>query len=201
MITLIAVCGLGGSGKSTLGEYLKSNLAIPYYHIGQILVDECNRLQIEPTRENKKLVGEKTGVVDKYDSFHFFEESYAYMRSVYKHPCLVFFDAIRSTLELNYLREKENVLLVGVLVDKNERYKRLRYRQLKNRRSMSNQEIYERDLIELGLGKDHLPYFNVGTLLGLSDIFISTTASQFNIRPYNELVDYIINLTKKNRSI
>jgi dephospho-CoA kinase len=197
MITLIAVCGLGGSGKTTLGEYLRSNLSIPHYHIGQILVDECQRLHIDPTRDNKKSIGEKLGVIDQGNPLHFFDLSYQYMRSIYKLPRLVLFDALRSPLELSYLHEKENVLLIGVFVDKNERYKRLRDRNQKDRRLMTNQQIFERDLEELGLQPSKERYYDVGALLGLSDIFIMTTTSSKNLRPYDELVDYVSDFMRR----
>jgi dephospho-CoA kinase len=190
-VTLIAVCGLGGSGKSTLGEYLSSNLNIPHYHIGQVLLDECKKMNIEPTRENGKILGKKLGIIDNEKPFLFFNLSYHYMRSLYAPNQLVFFDAIRSVAELDYLKVREKTLLVGVYTNKEERYIRLFNRSSQNRRTMTEQQIIERDMKELGLSFDEKSDFNVGALLGLSDFLVITTKEDSRFDTYKKLVEFI----------
>ena len=193
MISLIALCGLAGSGKSTLGEYLNQKLDIPYYHIGQILIDECRRMQIEATQKNKKIIGVKLGIIGTKNPLDFFMASYNYMRLLYPFPYLVLFDALRSHLELEYLYKQENVLLIGVCLDKDERYRRLG-----NTRKMSYQQILARDLNELGLRDDKNLHFNLGVLLGLADLFILTINDPSNPRPYDRLIDNITNFIYKS---
>jgi dephospho-CoA kinase len=186
MIDLIAVCGMPGCGKSSLCEYAESRWMIPAYKIEQLLIDECQKRGVELCRENKRRLGKALGFHDTNQSTKFIEASYKYMRAKYAKPKLVIFDSIRSIEELTYLRLQEEVVLVGVCLDKEERYKRLQERS-----GMTKEEIQRRDLLELGLRNDYQKKFNVGYLLGVSDYHIVTPTNKLLEKPYHDKLDLI----------
>lgn len=186
MTTLIALCGMPGSGKSTVSQHAMAKWRIPTYYAGQILVDECRRQGIVPSYKNVMQMGEKVGLFLLNDQLKFLSASYEDMRERFPAPRLVIFDSLRSIEELDYVRQFENVMLIGVVLDRDERYRRLRRRD-----GVTDGRIGERDLMELGYRQDFQRKLDVGHLLASADYYILTPRYDPPSNLYFDKLDFI----------
>ncbi len=144
MNKIIAIVGMCGTGKSVASEYLES---IGYHKVyfGGITYEKLEESGIERTAETEKKMRED--LRKEYGMGCYAILSLPKIREYYKQGNVVI-DDLYSWSEYQVLLEefKENVILLGVVTDKQLRYSRIAVRP---GRSYTKEEAIDRDLSEL----------------------------------------------------
>jgi dephospho-CoA kinase len=166
--TIIALTGMPGAGKSTFAKAACPQLGVPSWYIGQPLLEECSRRELQPTYANRMDMGHRLGLFDEADPLKFIAHSYAAMRTTYPHPLLVIFDSVRSPGELEFLKSKNgSVILVAILMGQGERFRRLAKRD-----SLPLEFVQSRDQMESGIAAANPRKLSVGQLIAIADHYI-----------------------------
>ncbi len=166
MNKIIAIVGMCGAGKSIASEYLE-NLGYKKVYFGGITLEKLAEAGIERTAETEKKMRE--GLRKEYGMGCYAILSLPKIREYYKENNVVI-DDLYSWSEYKALINEfgDNVILLGIIADKELRYSRIAVRK---ERSFTHEEAVDRDLSELenlekGLPIAYADYyvFNNGTL-------------------------------------
>jgi dephospho-CoA kinase len=166
--TIIAITGMPGAGKSTFAKAASQQMDIRTWYVGQPLLDECARRGLPPAYANRMDMGHRLGLFDSADPLKFIAHSYSAMRAAHHHPQPVIFDSVRSLAELEFLKSKnESVILVALLQGQAERTRRLAKRD-----NLPLEFVQRRDQMESGVSTTNDRHFSVGQLLALADHYV-----------------------------
>lgn len=178
MNQIIAIVGMAGSGKSVASSYLEKK-GYERIHFGNIIIDQLKENKMDITPKNEKIIREKLrkdggmGVLA--------ELLLPIIREKVKSSNVVL-DSLYSWEEFLILQREfhEHLYLVGILADKEMRYKRMKNRSV---RPFTYQEAKERDVSEI-------ENLTKGGVIAFSDYYIYNSG---NLEAYYERLDEIIN--------
>ena len=144
MNKIIAIVGMCGAGKSVASEYLEKK-GYQKVYFGGITYEKLAEAGIERTPESEKKMRED--LRKQYGMGCYAILSLPKIEEYYKNGNVVI-DDLYSWSEYEVLQEKfgENVILIGVIADKELRYSRIAVRP---GRSYNRAEAIDRDLSEL----------------------------------------------------
>lgn len=166
MNKIIAIVGMCGAGKSVASEYLE-NIGYKKVYFGGITYDKLAEAGIERTPESEKKMRE--GLRKEYGMGCYALLSLPKIKEYYQEGNVVI-DDLYSWSEYKILNKEfgDNVILIGVITDKDLRYSRIAIRP---GRSYNREEAIDRDLSELEKLEKGLPIayadyyiFNNGTI-------------------------------------
>ena len=177
MKKIIAIVGMCGAGKSVASEYLE-NLGYKKVYFGGITYDKLAEAGIERTPESEKKMRE--GLRKEYGMGCYALLSLPKIKEFYKESNVVI-DDLYSWSEYKILKDEfgDNVVLLGIVVDKELRYSRIAVRP---GRSYNRQEAIDRDLSEL-------ENLEKGGPIAYADYFIFNNGT---IEEYKKRLDEII---------
>lgn len=144
MKKLIAIVGMSGSGKSVASDYLEE-IGFNKIYFGKVVLDKLKEENIKITPENEKIKREE--LREKYGMGAMAEILLPKIKESYKEKDTVL-DGLYSWDEYIILKKefKENLKVIGIITDKNIRYKRVSERKI---RSFNKEEIKIRDISEI----------------------------------------------------
>ena len=166
MKKIIAIVGMCGAGKSIASEYLE-NKGFKKVYFGGITYDKLNELGIERTPETEKKMRED--LRKQYGMGCYALLSLPKIKEYYESNNVVI-DDLYSWSEYKELIKEfgDNIILLGIVTDKNLRYERISVRP---GRSYTKEQAIDRDLSELenlekGLPISYADYYvlNNGTI-------------------------------------
>ena len=166
MNKIIAIVGMCGAGKSVASEYLE-NIGYKKVYFGGITYNRLRELGIERTPETEKKMRED--LRKEYGMGCYAILSLPLIREYYKVGNVVI-DDLYSWSEYKVLTEEfgDNVILIGVVADKELRYSRIAIRPGRNynREEAKDRDLSELENLEKGLPIAYADYyvFNNGTL-------------------------------------
>jgi dephospho-CoA kinase len=118
---ILGITGTMGSGKGAAVEYLKTK-GFEHYTYSDILRDIAGKRNIEPTRENLQ----KLGLDIKIESRNMGVLSQEMLKKIKTDKAIV--DGVRNVDEIEELKKKKGVYILGVTAGQRVRYKRMRKR-------------------------------------------------------------------------
>ena len=144
---ILAIVGLPGSGKTTAIEAIKDLGMV--VTMGNIVRDEARRRNLEPSGTNLgKLAQELRTSWGPEIIAQKCVELIKNMKSK-----IIFIDGIRSLAEINVFRKQWEFPIIAIIVDENERLKRL-FNRARSDDPKTLQELRDRDMRELKFGLD-----------------------------------------------
>ena len=130
---LIGITGTDGAGKGSAVEYLITKKEFAHYSSRDLITIEINRLGLEATRENLRLIGNKMRKAEGADAI----VKYAFKQIEKDGIKNAVVESIRAKKEAETLKEAGGILL-AIDADSEVRYKRI-----KGRGSSSDNISYE----------------------------------------------------------
>ena len=145
MNKIIAIVGMCGAGKSVASETLEKEFGYKKVYFGGITYDKLKEEGIQRTPETEKQMRED--LRKKYGMGCYATLSLPKIKEYYKDGNVVI-DDLYSWSEYKVLKEEfnDNVILLGIIADKNLRYDRISKRK---ERSYTKEEANKRDISEL----------------------------------------------------
>ena len=172
---IIGITGGFGSGKSTAADFLKSQ--------GYIRISLAYFLEEELKKQGKKDITRKM-LQDLGNSFR-----QEFGRGILAEKALTFIkknkikkavvDGFRNIGEIEEFKKKENFTLIGIVVNRDVRFKRLK--KLKRREKLSLELFNKLDSRDLGVSEGNKG-LQVALCLALSDIFIENNGELSDLR-------------------
>ncbi|OIO15599.1 dephospho-CoA kinase [Candidatus Gottesmanbacteria bacterium CG11_big_fil_rev_8_21_14_0_20_37_11] len=143
-ITLLALVGLPGSGKTTASSYFKKE-GMPVIRMGDITDNLLNKDKVPFNEENEKKYREYIRI--KYGKEIYAKLATPKISAELKHKSLVIVDGLRSREELDYFKEKfPYIKVLYIDVPRKVRYQRLKHRLI---RPLNVTEAKKRDKNEI----------------------------------------------------
>ena len=161
---LIAIVGMPGAGKSLVSRVAESR-SIPTLACGDVIREEATRRGLQPTAVN---MGKLMLTIRELEGPAVVAE-----RLIPKiaHLCspIVAVEGVRSMAEVNVLRKRTSVTLLGIHASPKTRYERLRARG-RTDDPKEWEEFQERDMRELAVG--------IGDVISLADRMLINESKQ-----------------------
>lgn len=174
---IIALCGMPGSGKTTVKQLAQKHFGLPSWYIGQPLVDACLSAGLEPTYANRMEAGASLGLFESGDPLKFIKYSTRLMTGRYPNAPALIFDSVRSLPELQFIQSSDQQLaLVAVILGRPERHRRLVRRD-----GLEVSQVEARDCMEIGLTDPFMRALDVGRLIAIADYYILTPSDDARI--------------------
>lgn len=143
MNKIIAIVGMCGSGKSVASEYYEKR-GYQKVYFGGVTMDKMKELGLELNPTNERIV--RDNLRKEYGMGAFAFLLLPRIEELAKKGNVVL-DGLYSWDELKILKEKfENLLVLSIVVDKENRYNRLTKREI---RPLTNEEANNRDISEI----------------------------------------------------
>lgn len=144
MNKIIAIVGMCGSGKSIASEIFES-VGFKKIYFGGVTIEKLKESNLEVNEENERYMREK---LRKEYGMGAFATLLLPKIEEYSKESDVILDGLYSWDELKILKEKfkDNLYVLGIVVDKKYRYNRLNKRKI---RPLSNEEAKSRDISEI----------------------------------------------------
>ena len=183
---IIGITGAFGSGKSTAADFLK-NMGFTKISLVQFLEEELkNRGEKKITRSVLQDLGNQ--LREKYGAGILAKKALALInrRAVKK----VVVEGFRNSLEIDEFRKQGNFRLIGIVVNRQIRFDRLK--KLNRREKLSWELFNKLDNRDLGIGEGQKG-LQVAICLALADIFIENNCSlgEFKNKIQNALKERI----------
>lgn len=176
MNKIIALVGMCGAGKSVASTYIESK-GFKKIYFGGITLEKLKENNIKVTPENEKKMRES--LREKYGMGCYALLSLDKIDKEIKQNDVVI-DDLYSWSEYKILKEKyNNLILVGIVTDKNIRYNRISKRK---ERSFNNSEALKRDINEI-------ENIEKGGPIAFADYFI---INNYDINTYKKSIDEIL---------
>jgi len=185
MNQIIAIVGMTGSGKSVASDYLE-NKGYQKIYFGGVTINKLKEENLKINPQNEKMMREKLRKEHGMGAF-----AKLLLPEIKEKEKLgnVVLDGLYSWDELVILKKelKDNLQVIGIIVDKDKRYERVALRQI---RPLTNKEAEERDIAEIeNLAK--------GGPIAYADYYIFNNES---LDDYYKRLEEIINEIKEKGS-
>ncbi len=167
---IIGITGAFGSGKSTAADFLK-NLGFAKISLVQFLEEELkSRGENKITRKLLQDLGNQ--LREKYGAEVLAQKALALIKEKRIKKAVV--EGFRNSLEIEEFRKQGGFKLIGIVVNRNIRFERLR--KLVRREKLNWVLFNKLDNRDLGIGEGKKG-LQVAICLALSDIFIENNSS------------------------
>lgn len=163
--SVIAIVGLPGAGKTDAAAYYKEK-GLKVIRFGKIVVDIAQKEFGDSIEHSEKIVRERLREEHGREALAILNERK--IKDALKKDAVVVIDGMRSWEEYTYLKDRlkgVRVVILGIHVDK-----QLRYARMKQRVSRSNNIGEERDINEL-------INLNMGSTIAFSDYLVKNNFS------------------------
>lgn len=141
--SLIGLTGTNGAGKGEVAEYFKKK-GYRYFSLSDLIREELRRRRKKPTRNNLIELGNK--LREKFGA------DVLARRVMKKVKGKAVIDSIRNPREVEYLRKKENFILLAVDAPAEMRYERVKKRG-RDESASSLQEFIKKEEEEMAGGE------------------------------------------------
>lgn len=165
---VIGVCGFAGVGKTTAIDFLRSHCGGHTIYVGQVVIDEVRRRQLELTPENEKAVRLD---LRKDDPAALIALKRSSLENSLNQGDPVLIDAVMLMEEFHFIRAHSGnapVFLLQITADLETRVRRLNDRKL---RTLTREQAQARDVTEL-------EKLNIGDVFKNSDRTIANDGTQ-----------------------
>ena len=144
MKKIIAIVGMCGSGKSIASEYYEK-LGFKKVYFGGVTIEKLKEAKLDVNEANEKYMREK--LRKEYGMGAYATLLLPRIRE-YSETDNVILDGLYSWDELKILKEEfnDNLCVLGIIVNKNNRYERLLTREI---RPLNNEDAKSRDISEI----------------------------------------------------
>jgi len=144
MNKIVAIVGMCGSGKSIASELFEKE-GFKKIYFGGVTINKVKEANLEVNEENERYMREK---LRKEYGMGAYATILLPEIEEYSKESNVILDGLYSWDELKILKEKfqDNLYVLGIVVDKEYRYNRLKVRNI---RPLSNEEAKSRDISEI----------------------------------------------------
>lgn len=171
---VLGITGLSGCGKDTVAQYLKKKYNFEWFNFSDILLDECKKLKLEPTKMNLSKIGDKYRLEKGMGglALSIFEK----IKDCEKTNIVI--TGFRSTEEVDYIRNNvEEFTLMEIRTDPLLRWKRRKTSDPQNK-----EEFFERDRRDKELK-------GLGKVINMVDL---TIINNDNISELNKKIDNFV---------
>ncbi len=183
--TIIAICGLGGSGKDTTIQLLFEMVKGGMVHMRDVVEEEIRKRGMPITNESLREVATSMRKELGYDIMA--KRSIPHVKKALERHSLVIINSIKDMEETElYEKElKENILLLAVYASPRTRFERLSRRGLKWDMKDYKSFVW-RDMKELGWG--------LGSAISLADYTIINEGSMKDLKEsVSRFLDFVKN--------
>ena len=144
MNKVIAIVGMCGSGKSVASDILENDFGYKKVYFGGVTIDKLKEEGLDINPENEKMMRER--LREELGMGAFAKILLPKIKELSKDNNVVL-DGLYSWDEYKILsKEINNIILIGIIADKNIRYDRLSKRNI---RPLTKQEAIDRDISEI----------------------------------------------------
>ncbi len=155
---MICVTGMPGAGKTLIARRIAESFSAPLVSMGDVMREEASRRGIGLDLASMMRFAKK--IREEYGAAAVSELVYRRIKSL---SGVVVVDGIRSLEEINYFRERRDVVVVAVHASPRERFRRLKARGRRDD-PRTWEAFMDRDLKELRIG--------LGNVIALADVMI-----------------------------
>ena len=182
---ILGLTGPNASGKGEAAEYIKSKGFI-YHSLSDILRQECEKLGLEPIRENLIDLGNK---LRRKNGPSFLAVSIVGKLTKTENYIV---DSIRNPFEVEELRKIKNFILIGIDASVEERFKR----SLKRKRHGDAETLRDFIVKEDKENRDDIENQQIRRCLDMADVVIVNDST---IEEFHSKIDEAVKKHKKAR--